>query len=105
MHPDEEDPRERSILPADMQGPPSPLLSEAQQSHPPANEEDEKRQTVTQQREMEAVGKQRDHDTIHWVVQMQPLLPLEGVGETSKTASNNHTPTELFIYCTYTRAC
>ena len=54
---------------------------------------------------MEAVGEQRDHDTIHWIVQMQPLLPLEGVGETSKTASNNHTPTELFIYCTYTCAC
>ena len=51
VHPDEEDPRERSILPADMQGPPSPLLSEAQQSRPPANEEDEERETVTQQRE------------------------------------------------------
>ena len=50
MHPDEEDPRERSILPADMQGPPSPLLSEAQQSRPPAYEEDEDRETVTQQR-------------------------------------------------------
>ena len=49
-HPDEEDPRERSILPADMQGPPSPLLSEAQQSCPPANEEDEEHETVTQQR-------------------------------------------------------
>ena len=48
-HPDEEDPRERSILPADMQGPPPPLLSEAQQSRPPANEEDEERETVTQQ--------------------------------------------------------
>ena len=39
---------------------------------------------------MEAVGEQRD-DTIHWIVQMQPLLPLERVGKTSKTASNNRT--------------
>ena len=38
---------------------------------------------------MEAVGEQRDHDMIHWMVQIQPLLPLEGVDETSKTASNN----------------
>ena len=44
---DVEDPRERSILPADMQGPPSPPLSEAQQSCPPTNEEDEERETVT----------------------------------------------------------
>ena len=50
-HPDEEDPRGRSILPADMQGPPSLLLSEAQQSRPPANEEDKERETVTQQRD------------------------------------------------------
>ena len=34
-----------------MQGPPSPLLSEAQQSHPPANEEYAERETLTQQSE------------------------------------------------------
>ena len=53
VHPDEEDSRERSILPADLQGPPtppSPLPREPQQSCPPANEDEEQDEIVTQQR-------------------------------------------------------
>ena len=35
------------------------------------------------------MSERRDHDMIHWMVQIQPLFCLEGVDKTSKTTINN----------------